>query len=68
MTPSQVTYRIEGMSCDHCETAVSEQVEKVPGVAQVRVDLTRAEVTVHGQFDDSAVRAAVDAAGYEAVA
>ena len=64
---SEHTYLVEGMSCGHCRAAVAEEVERVPGVASVDVDLASGRVTVHGQgVDDRAVRAAIDAAGYEA--
>jgi copper chaperone CopZ len=39
----------------------------VPGVSAVEVDLETKLVTVRGEFlDDSAVRAAIQEAGYEA--
>lgn len=62
------TYRVEGMSCGHCERAVREEVEKVSGVRAVGVDLDSKEVVVQGHFEDAAVRAAIDDAGYEAAA
>ena len=60
------TYRVEGMSCGHCEAAVREEVEKVGGVSSARVDLGSKEVVVLGDFEDAAVRAAIAEAGYEA--
>ena len=35
------TYHVPGMSCAHCEQAVSTEVEAVAGVASVAVDLGR---------------------------
>lgn len=67
--PEELTYRVEGMSCSHCENAVTEEVGQVPGVRSVDVDLERKLVQVRGGgLDDAAVRAAIDEAGYEAVA
>jgi copper chaperone CopZ len=60
------TYVVEGMSCGHCEAAVREEVEKVSGVEAVEVDLGSKHVVVRGAFEDAAVRAAIDEAGYEA--
>lgn len=59
-------YDVEGMSCQHCVNAVTEEVSKVPGVERVAVDLEAGKVTVTtaGAVDDAAVRAAVDEAGY----
>lgn len=63
---SQEIYTVEGMSCAHCRTAVTEEVEQVDGVREVSVDLSAKAVTVIGEsFDDAAVRAAIAAAGYE---
>ncbi|GLZ79723.1 heavy metal transport/detoxification protein [Actinorhabdospora filicis] len=61
-----VTYQVNGMTCGHCEKAVTEEVGAIDGVGEVKVDLTSGHVTVTGEaLDDAAVRAAVDEAGYE---
>jgi copper chaperone len=61
-------YEVPGMHCAHCERAVKEEVARVEGVAKVDVDLERKVVTVVGESrDDAAVRAAIDAAGYDVV-
>ncbi len=65
--PDQVEriYAVEGMSCGHCVTAVSEEVGAVAGVGAVEVDLAAGRVTVRGDgFADGAVLAAVEEAGY----
>ena len=62
------TYRVEGMSCGHCEAAVREELQKVRGVEGVAIDLAAKQVVVRGDFDDGAVRAAIEGAGYEAAA
>jgi copper chaperone len=66
---SELTYVVGGMSCDHCTLAVTEEVSKVRGVAAVDVDLDSKLVQVHGSdVDPAAVVAAIDEAGYDAVA
>ena len=66
---NQLTYLVAGMSCDHCAIAVTEEVTKVAGVASVDVDLGTKLVQVHGTaVDESAAVAAIDEAGYDAVA
>jgi copper chaperone len=61
------TYTVPGMHCGHCERAVKEEVGAVPGVASVDIDLETKLVAVSGSsFDDAAVRAAIEEAGYEA--
>ncbi len=62
------TYRVEGMSCGHCEAAVRNEVAALPGVTEVTADATAGTVVVTG--DDvprEAVAAAVAEAGYEVV-
>jgi copper chaperone CopZ len=63
------TYTVPGMHCGHCKAAVSEELSAVPGVANVEVDLDTKLVTVTGEaLDDTALRAAIDEAGYEVAA
>jgi copper chaperone len=63
------TYLVAGMTCDHCTVAVTDEVTKVAGVASVDVDLDTKLVRVHGtDIDEAAVVAAIDEAGYDAVA
>ena len=65
---NSASYSVDGMSCDHCVHAITEDVGQVPGIAQVSVDLTAKTVTVSGEtIDDDAVRAAIDEAGYTVV-
>ena len=65
---TESTYRVEGMSCGHCEAAVRDEVGKLGGVEAVEVDLASKQVVVRGEFEDADVRAAIAAAGYEAAA
>ena len=39
MNPDHLTYRVDGMSCEHCRTAVTGEVSQVAGVRAVDVDL-----------------------------
>jgi copper chaperone CopZ len=64
-----LNYRVDGMSCEHCVVAVTSEVGDVAGVQAVDVDLETKLVRVSGAaIDDSAVVAAIDEAGYDAVA
>ena len=64
---STATYTVTGMTCGHCVSAVTEEVSQVPGVTAVAVDLESGGLTVTSEapVDESAVRAAVEEAGYE---
>jgi copper chaperone CopZ len=65
----ELVYRAEAMSCGHCKIAVTTEVSKVAGVTAVDVDLDSKLVRVHGTgVDGAAVVAAIDEAGYDAVA
>jgi copper chaperone len=64
---TEITYTVPGMSCDHCNHAVSSELEQVSGVESVDVDLETKVVTIRGaSLDDAALRGAIEEAGYEA--
>ncbi|MEW1995041.1 heavy-metal-associated domain-containing protein [Streptomyces coelicoflavus] len=62
-------YKVSGMSCGHCEGAVSGEISEIAGVGSVQAVAATGEVTVVSEapLDDAAVRAAVDEAGFELV-
>jgi copper chaperone len=64
---STASYTVVGMSCGHCVTSVTEEVSQLPGVTAVDVDLASGGLTVTSDapVDETAVRAAVEEAGYE---
>jgi copper chaperone CopZ len=66
VTTTTTTYQVTGMTCGHCEAAVSGELTRLPGVREVRVDLATGAVTVtsDGPLPVDDVRDAVDEAGY----
>ena len=60
------TFRVTGMSCDHCQRAVTEEISRVPGVQGITVDLATGSVTVTATqpVDRADVAHAVGEAGY----
>ncbi|HYP45033.1 MAG TPA: heavy-metal-associated domain-containing protein [Propionibacteriaceae bacterium] len=66
---STATYTVSGMTCGHCVSSVSEEVTNIPGVTDVQVDLASGAVTITSEtpVEETAVKAAVDEAGYELV-
>jgi len=62
-------YQVSGMSCAHCETAVTEEVTAIPGVQGIEVSASTGRLLVVSfiEIDDAQVIAAVDEAGYRAV-
>jgi copper chaperone CopZ len=67
-TPIARSYYVPGLSCGHCESAVSAEVGALEGLLAVTVDLSTKLVTVYGDVSDEAVVAAIDEAGFEVVA
>lgn len=66
---SPLSYTVSGMTCGHCEQAVTEEITQLSGVQEVNVDLATGRVDVEGRdLDDAAIRAAIDEAGYEVAA
>ena len=64
------TYTVTGMTCAHCVRSVTEEISEIEGVSDVSVDLSSGRVTVTSAapLDDTAVRAAVEEAGYSVAA
>jgi copper chaperone CopZ len=67
------TYSVSGMTCGHCTSAVTEELSKLVGVQDVKIDLvaggtSAVHVTSEAGLDETAVREAVDEAGYELAA
>jgi copper chaperone len=62
-----IVIKVSGMTCEHCVNAVRTEISGLPGVTDVDVDLTSGDVRIVAEPvpDSAALRAAVDAAGYE---
>ncbi|HEY9290522.1 MAG TPA: cation transporter [Microlunatus sp.] len=58
-------YSVQGMSCDHCVHAVTEEVSAIAGVESAAVDLQDGSLTVTSEqpIDFALIKAAVDEAG-----
>jgi copper chaperone len=63
----QSVIAVTGMSCEHCAKAVRAEIASITGVSQVEVDVESGEVRIVAEPvpDGAALRAAVQAAGYE---
>jgi copper chaperone len=62
-----IVINVTGMTCEHCATAVRTEISGLPGVTNVDVDVASGEVKITAEPvpGHAALRAAVDAAGYE---
>lgn len=57
---------ISGMTCDHCQHAVTSALASVEGVQRARVDLAEGTAEVEGDAPSAALIAAVENEGYQA--
>ena len=62
------TYNVQGMTCGHCASAVSEEISALDGVTSVNVDLvaggvSTVRVTSDAPLSNDAVASALDEAG-----
>lgn len=64
MSAAPARWTISGMTCGACATRLERVVAKVDGVEGARVDLSTETLTVCGEVDDEALRAAVTRAGF----
>ena len=67
---STSTFKIQGMTCNHCVMRVAKALKAVPGVQDAQVDLKKAEAVV--TYDEASVtreklKVAVVDAGYKIV-
>ncbi|MFV9506981.1 MAG: heavy-metal-associated domain-containing protein [Oscillochloridaceae bacterium umkhey_bin13] len=63
-------FHVPAISCQHCVRAVTNEVSKLVGVGEIKVDLDSKVVTVaHNEFvAPDAIVAAIKEAGYDEVA
>lgn len=66
-TNSTTTYRVNGMTCEHCVRAVQTEIGLIDGVQSVHVSLLNGTVTVASTrpLSWASVSEAIDEAGYE---
>jgi len=62
-------FEVVGMSCSHCEHAVSVEVTKIDGIVRATADAANGILTFEATHEIAltAVADAVDEAGYEVV-
>lgn len=61
-------FRVTGMSCEHCENAVSEELQGLSGLSDIAVSAAEGTVTLtnDGSITEEQIIAAIDEAGYTA--
>lgn len=62
-----LTFKIEGMSCNHCANHAKQALEAIPGVTSVDIDLESKMASVFGEnLVEETLFKAVSDAGYTA--
>ena len=66
----ELTFVVEGMTCDHCARSIEQALTAVPGVTASSADYPsgRVRVTAAATIDEGAVAAAITNKGYRVVA
>lgn len=62
------TIQVEGMSCEHCKSAVSGALNNLEGVSQADVNLEAGTVEVNyddAKVDDATMAEAIEDQGYD---
>jgi copper chaperone len=67
MTPTELVLRVEGMSCGHCERAVTAAIKALDPAAAVAVDLAAGTVRATTALPRATVVDAVVEEGYRVV-
>lgn len=58
-------FHVEGMTCGHCERAVTNAVHEVDSGAQVQIDRSQKQVVVQSAADREALAHAISEEGYQ---
>lgn len=58
-------FDVSGMSCSHCEQAVTRAIRRVDPQAEVRIDLKTGRVEVQSEQPHDAIARAIAEEGYE---
>jgi copper chaperone len=62
------TFNVQGMTCGHCERAVTQAVQSVDPQAQVKIDRPAGKVEVQSEQSREAISRAIAEEGYEVTA
>ncbi|MBQ0130696.1 MAG: heavy-metal-associated domain-containing protein [Comamonas sp.] len=61
----QHIFKVQGMTCGHCERAVQQAVQGVDAQAQVSIDRANHQVSIISEAAPAALAAAIQEEGYE---
>jgi len=61
----EATYKVTGMTCGGCVASVTKALQLISPALAVEVSLERGTATVRGDHDETAVKHAVEGAGFD---
>lgn len=64
-TMSTKTYKVDGMTCNHCKASVETVIFELGDINQVVADPVTNTVQVDGNADEESIKKAVESRGYE---
>lgn len=59
------TYKIDGMTCNHCVANVERNLTNLPDIEEVSVDLQKGTATVNGTASEATIEETVNSLGYQ---
>jgi copper chaperone len=65
-----IVFKVEGMSCSHCENRIKKAISNLTGVSNVVVSLPDKSVTVDfnpSLITESQIRETIEDAGYDVI-
>jgi copper chaperone len=62
------SFTVTGMSCGHCEKAVTQAIRQIDPAAEIRIDRSQNLVEVQSQQPREALSRAITEQGYEVAA
>lgn len=58
-------FKVEGMTCSHCEAAVTRTLLKLEGIDEVIADKEKSEVRIAGEkIDEQEIEQTINSIGY----
>ena len=61
---SAKTFKVYGMSCNHCKASVERAISKVPTVTKAEVDLASKTLYIEGEISDQLVKEIIEDLGF----
>lgn len=65
MDTTKSVFKVDGMTCKHCEANVLKAAQSVPNAEEVKVSLENGVVSLKGTYSEEDLKKAVEDAGYD---